>query len=185
MRVVVSANGPLDTDAAELSRPYFADGLEQLGDDGSQMLQSVRRRRQQDHAKRQCWDVLLMLNVLVHRDEHIARRRSALHQSAVLESRPASCSDGIHGVSMNLRRKLERQILIKENAHRLARYRVRHPAPRQPAPESPTEIDEGTHRASHRPRYSRTAIGQARECLQTLESRPSFLDRCGLRREYS
>ena len=133
----VCSSASLATDADQLSPPSLSVPRSSFGSsgrrcsnrfDGADSRYSAGQRR----------DVLPMLNVLIHRNEHIARRRGPLHQRAVLQASPTVRSDGGDHVQESPLR-IQAEDSRHENAHPPVKCRGQHRAPQQPAHALPTE----------------------------------------------
>ena len=108
----------LDTDALQHSRLRCLDREQELGYSWPKVRELIRVREKQNDRKRECGNILLKRNILVHRDENVARRGRTFHQGAVLEARPACGPNRDDLMPENLRREVEREILVKKYAHR-------------------------------------------------------------------
>ena len=74
----------------------------------------------QEDAERKRCEILLELQAAVHRDQRIVPSAHALQEVAVLHARPSTANDGIHLVAEERRSEINRQVLVKKDAHQPA-----------------------------------------------------------------
>ena len=94
---------------------------------------SIRKRVNDDHAKRQCGNILLIREIAIHRDEYVTDGCSPSHEFPILNAGPSEAAYRRDRKTDDLCRKRERQILVKKYAHRRAMSRVRRRGPLPPA----------------------------------------------------
>jgi hypothetical protein len=71
------------------SRPGSVNGPEHFTDKRQQIRHPVRRRVHDPYAEGEAREVLLLLDVAVHRDEDVALAAGALQEGAVLRAGPS------------------------------------------------------------------------------------------------
>jgi hypothetical protein len=78
-------------DVPDLTGSRRSDGAKQVGDDGHQILHAIRRHVDNDHTERETGDVLLVLDVPIHREEDVADIAGTSQERAVLGSFTDAC----------------------------------------------------------------------------------------------
>ena len=74
----------------------------------------------QEDAERKRYEIVLELQAAVHRDQRIVLSAHTLQEVAVLHARPSTANDGIHWVAEERRSEINRQVLVKKDAHQPA-----------------------------------------------------------------
>lgn len=90
----------LPADADDLSGPDGRDVLKHRRDERNEMRHAVGGREDEKDAEGQRGDVLLKLEILVHREEDVIVAAHALQQRAVLQTGPAAPDNGVHRVAL-------------------------------------------------------------------------------------
>ncbi len=84
----------LDADVDQLPRCQSLESSEQDGYQGAERFDSVRRRDEDNNGNWEGTDVLLMLQILIRRQQGVEVARRQLQEFAVSPARPAHRCDG-------------------------------------------------------------------------------------------
>jgi len=107
----------LATDSQDLSRPYRTKSCQDIRNEREQVAESVTASGQNDHAKRQHTDLLLIDQVAVDRYEDISVACCDTEKLAVLLSRPSGLGYGLHLMVAKVLLQSTRKALVKQYAH--------------------------------------------------------------------
>lgn len=123
-----------DTDVSDSAGTHVRQHIEEPGNERCDVLDAIRVRSEDHDRQPGTWNVLLVLELPIRRDERVEPgRRRAAEQLAVLHGRPPLCLDHPRSVPNEQRHQLSRQRLINEDAHGRPALRPRVRAPPWPA----------------------------------------------------
>ncbi len=94
-RAPISSNVPSYTRDANLSRLSGSNRLEDMRHEGTEIVNPVAARTDQDNGDCMRREILLKLEVLVHRDEHLKLACCLPKKSAVFQARTATTDDSL------------------------------------------------------------------------------------------
>ena len=95
-------NATLGTNPLKLARLGCGDRVEDGRDERPEMQHTIRWRADEDHTDGKGGDVLLELEVGVHRDQGIVVATHEAQEVAVLDARPPEADDGLDIVAVEL-----------------------------------------------------------------------------------
>jgi hypothetical protein len=107
----------LETNSPQSTRRDVVDFPQYAGDQRSQVLHAIADRSNDEYCNWQRCHVLLVFNILIHRQEDIESACSQGQQPAVLDTCPATALHGGGFVPYKQRAEAARKVFIKQDAH--------------------------------------------------------------------
>ena len=117
-RLLLVVRAPFDlTDVLDLARSNPLECREHFGYKHEEVCDAIGASTNNHHPKRKNGQILLVLELAIHRQESIRDAARPLQQSAVLGSRPAEALHRGYGVASQGGDQVVWQVLVKQYAH--------------------------------------------------------------------